>query len=227
MTSVRTAQFKDELRSFATSDKLGATSIRYPKRTHIYNCGDHDANLYLVESGQVKTQAYARCGKECLLSIYTAGDIFGESSLLGSERTETATVMRTSWVRRIPAAGFRAAMADQRVLDGFIDHLARRLTEQQQVITTMVTMDSEQRLAAVLLRLSRKLGKKRADHLLAIEDRITQEELSGMVGTTRSRVGYFLKRFKDAGLVLPVSGPFLLINEKRLTEYVNSIGGWF
>ncbi|RCG27057.1 Crp/Fnr family transcriptional regulator [Sphaerisporangium album] len=224
MTSVEVAQFKDELQAFIARDSLSASSIRFPKRTHIYNCGERDANIYLIESGQVKTQTYTRCGKECLLSIFTAGDIFGETSLLGPERTETATVMRTSWIRRIPATGFRAAMADTRLLNGFIDHLARRLSEQQQVITTMVTMDSEQRLAAVLLRLSRKLGKRRANNLLAIEERITQEELSGMVGTTRSRVGYFLKRFRDAGLVLPVSEPFLLVNEKRLAEYVDVEG---
>ncbi|MFC4534152.1 Crp/Fnr family transcriptional regulator [Sphaerisporangium dianthi] len=225
MTSVEAAQFKDELRELAAGDSLGASSIRYAKRAHIYNCGEQDQNIYLVESGQVKTQTYARCGKECLLSIYTSGDIFGESALLGAERSETATVMRTSWVRKIPAHGFRAAMADRRLLNGFIDHLAERLTEQQQVITTMVTMDSEQRLAAVLLRLSRKLGKQRSGHMLAIEERITQEELSGMVGTTRSRVGFFLKRFKDAGLVLP-SEAFLLVNEKRLADFVNGVP-WF
>ncbi|MFC6082797.1 Crp/Fnr family transcriptional regulator [Sphaerisporangium aureirubrum] len=226
MTSVEVSQFKDELRTLAASDSLGASSIRYAKRTHIYNCGEHDGNIYLVESGQVKTLTYARCGKECLLSIYTSGDIFGESSLLGAVRAETATVMRTSWIRRIPADGFRSALADRKLLNGFIDHMAERLTEQQQVITSMVTMDSEQRLAEVLLRLSRKLGKQRSGHLLAIEERITQEELSGMVGTTRSRVGYFLKRFKDAGLVLPVSEAFLLVNEKRLAEYVNGVP-WF
>jgi CRP-like cAMP-binding protein len=229
MTSVEIAQFTDELRAFVARDSLGASSIRYTKRAHIYNCGEHDANIYLVESGQVKTQTFARCGKECLLSIYTAGDIFGEASLLNTERTETATVMRTSWIRKIPASGFRAAMSDGKLLNAFIDHLALRLTEHQQVITSMVTMDSEQRLAAVLLRLSRKLGKRRSGqpgHVLAIEERITQEELSGMVGTTRSRVGYFLKRFKEAGLVLPVSEAFLLVNEKRLTDYVNGVL-WF
>jgi CRP-like cAMP-binding protein len=114
-------------------------------------------------------------------------------------------------------------MAESELMDGFIDYLALRLQEQQEVIATMVTMDSEQRLASVLLRLSRKIGKRRAPHVSAIEERITQEELSGMVGTTRSRVGFFLKRFKDAGLVLPSSDPFLVVNEERLAEYVAEV----
>jgi CRP-like cAMP-binding protein len=218
MISAEVAQFRDGLRTFIAHD---SSAVRYPKRTNIYNCGERDGNLYLVESGQVKTQMYARCGKECVLSIYVAGDIFGESSLLVPERLETATVMRTSWVRRIPAGRFRAAMADSDLMDGFVDYLTLRLAEQQEVIATMVTMDSEQRLAAVLLRLSRKLGKRRSHNLLAIEDRITQEELSGMVGTTRSRVGFFLKRFRAAGLVVPAAEPFLLVNEERLAEYVD------
>jgi CRP/FNR family transcriptional regulator, cyclic AMP receptor protein len=218
MVSAEVAQFKDGLRTFIARD---SASVRYPKRTNIYNCGEADGNIYLVESGQIKTQMYTRCGKECVLSIFVAGDIFGESSLLGAERLETATVMRTSWVRRIPASRFRAAMVDSTLMDGFINYLTLRLGEQQRVIATMVTMDSEQRLAAVLLRLSRKLGKRKTHNLIAIEDRITQEELSGMVGTTRSRVGYFLKRFKAAGMVLPATEPFLLVNEERLAEYVD------
>lgn len=218
MVSADVAQFRDGLRAFIAEH---AASVRYPKRTNIYNCGESDSNIYLIESGQVKTQMYTRCGKECVLSIFVAGDIFGESSLLGPERLETATVMRTSWVRRIPASRFRAAMGDKQILDGFVTYFTERLAEQQRVIATMVTMDSEQRLAAVLLRLSRKVGKRRAHNLIAIEDRITQEELSGMVGTTRSRVGYFLKRFRAAGMVVPAAEPFLLVDEERLAEYVD------
>ncbi|MFI7417865.1 Crp/Fnr family transcriptional regulator [Nonomuraea sp. NPDC049684] len=223
MKSSDAAQLRAGLRSFISQETSGACSIRVPRRANIYNCGQRDSNIYVIESGQIKTQMYARCGKECLLSIFTAGDIFGESSLLGAERNETATAMRTTWVRRIPAARFRAAMAENELMDGFIDYLALRLREQQEVIATMVTMDSEQRLASVLLRLSRKIGKRRAPNVRAIEERITQEELSGMVGTTRSRVGFFLKRFKDAGLVLPTSDPFLVVDEERLAEYVDEV----
>ncbi|MGN9788235.1 Crp/Fnr family transcriptional regulator [Nonomuraea sp. ZG12] len=223
MKSPDIARLMADLHSFIAHDKSGARSVRVPRRSNIYNCGQRDSNIYVIESGQIKTQMYARCGKECLLSIFTAGDIFGESSLLGDERNETATAMRTTWVRRIPAARFRAAMTESELMDGFIDYLALRLQEQQEVIATMVTMDSEQRLASVLLRLSRKIGKRRAPHVSAIEERITQEELSGMVGTTRSRVGFFLKRFKDAGLVLPTSDPFLVVNEERLAEYVDEV----
>ncbi|WP_371778475.1 Crp/Fnr family transcriptional regulator [Streptosporangium subroseum] len=213
--------FKDNLRAFINHDSSGASPIKVPRRTNIYNCGQRDGNIYLVESGQIKTQMYTRCGKQCLLSIYTAGDVFGELSLLGPERSETATAMRTSAVRRIPATRLRAGLTDGNLLEGFIDCLALRLAEQQEVIATMVTMDSEQRLASVLLRLARKIGTRHSPQLRCIEERITQEELSGMVGTTRSRVGYFLKRFRDAGLVQPTSDLFLLVHEQRMADYLD------
>jgi CRP/FNR family cyclic AMP-dependent transcriptional regulator len=69
--------------------------------------------------------------------------------------------------------------------------------------------------------LGRKLGK-RQQHGIRIDHRITQEELSGMVGTTRSRVGLFLKRFCDAGLVQRSSGSQLVIDDRSLSEYLET-----
>ena len=88
--------------------------------------------------------------------------------------------------------------------------------------TTLVTMDSEQRLATILLRLARKLGKRQGEYLCIVE-RISQEELAWMVGTTRSRVGYFLKRFHDAGFVRRTRESYLLVHEELLTGYVQKL----
>ncbi|SNY24399.1 Crp/Fnr family transcriptional regulator [Paractinoplanes atraurantiacus] len=197
------------------------TQIRFPKNAHVYNCGARDDYIYLVESGQVKTVTYSRDGKKCLLSIYAAGDVFGELCLLSAGRVETATTMRTAMLRRIPLASFRAALGDQELLDTFLRYLTLRLAEQQQIITNLVTMDSERRLAAALLILANKLGKRQARGI-RIEQRITQEELSGMVGTTRSRVGYFLKRFCEAGLVYRTPDSFLVVVERNVVNYLEA-----
>ena len=217
------ARFKMRLRAFLDEEPGGATKIRVARGAHVFNCGDRDDDLYFIESGQVKTVAYSRDGKQCLLSIYAAGDVFGELCQSASGRSETATAMRATVLRRIPLARFRAALADQDLREAFLAYLNLRLSEQQQVITNLVTMDSERRLAAALLTLADKIGQRQSGGV-RIEQRITQEELSGMVGTTRSRIGFFLKRFNEAGLVSRLPGSFLLVNENRLSDYLETSG---
>lgn len=117
------------------------------------------------------------------------------------------------------APNVMAVLSDAGLREEFVLYLARRLSEQQQMITGLVTEDSEYRLAAVLLNLGCKIGK-RENHRLRIEQRITQEELSSMVGTTRSRVGYFLKRFRAAGLVERAGDSCLVVDEPRLRTFM-------
>jgi CRP-like cAMP-binding protein len=195
--------------------------MRVTSNAHLYNCGDHASDVYFVESGQIKEVTYSAEGKECLLAIHAERDMVGELCLLLEKRTETAIAMSSTVLRRIPVAMFRTALVDEYLADDFLRHLASRMAEQQQIITNLVTMDSEQRLAATLLALGRRLGKRQPQGI-HIERRITQEELSHMVGTTRSRVGYFLKRFRDAGLVQRTSGAFLVIDERSLMDYLDA-----
>jgi CRP/FNR family cyclic AMP-dependent transcriptional regulator len=201
------------------TESLYASTIEVARREVVYGCLDEDRSMYLVERGQVKAVACSRDGKECLLGIYTTGEVFGELCLVGGDRLETVTAMAHTVLRRISATKLFAAMTDAGLREELVRYLAHRLFEQQQLITDLVTADSEYRLAATLLHLARKLGKRDAN-LLRIEERITQEELSGMVGTTRSRVGYFLKRFRNAGLVFRTQGCFLVVDEPRLDDFI-------
>jgi CRP/FNR family transcriptional regulator, cyclic AMP receptor protein len=127
--------------------------------------------------------------------------------------------MSPSTLRRIMNSRVMAALADEGLRDDFVRYFAGRLAEQQQLILELVTGDSKHRLAAVLLHLARKLGRRDAN-LLSMQERITQEELASMVGTTRSRVGYFLKQFHHAGFVEKSRGVFLVVNEDRLEDYL-------
>jgi len=214
-------QFAERLRSLVEEDTQGATTVRIPRGGHVFNCGDLDDDVYLIEAGQVKTVTYSRDGKQCLLSIYAPGDVFGELCQASCGRLETAAAMRPTTLRRIQSDRFRAALADHDLLEAFLAYLALRVSEQQQIITNLVTMDSERRLAAVLLALADKIGKRHSNGT-RIEQRITQEELSDMVGTTRSRVGYFLKRFVEAGLVSRHPGAFLVVDEGGLSDYLET-----
>lgn len=189
----------------------------------VYNHGDQDSTIYVVESGQLNATTYSSDGKRCLLQIYLWGDVVGELGLLGHERQETATAMENSVVHQIRASQFLALLEKNRIAEGFIGYLMARLVDQQRTITNLITMDSERRLAATLLYLSARLGKKHRGNL-KIDAKITHEDLAWMVGTTRSRVGLFLKGFRDAGLIESLPGSFLLIDKVRLAAFVGDEG---
>jgi CRP/FNR family transcriptional regulator, cyclic AMP receptor protein len=193
-------------------------SVKLDRQEILYSEGQHDQDIYFIEFGQVKSVAYSPNGRDCLLSIYTVGDFVGELGFLHPIRRETVTTMKPTQLRCASFNEFRAALADEGLLDEFLRCLLGRISDQQTVITNMVTMNSEQRLAAVILELAAKLGSRR-DGSTHIYDRITQEELSSMVGTTRSRVGLFLKGFKARGLIAEAESS-LAVNEGMLRNYL-------
>lgn len=211
-------QFCRRLRTCLPSCSIPA---RLVANEALYTCTAEDNNIYLIESGCVKILMLCRDGKECLLDICTEGDIVGESCLICAERTETVIAMTPSVLRVVPRAQFLESIFNHGLVEESLKYLASKLSEQQQIITQFVTADSEQRLAATLLRLARKLGKRHGGKLW-IDEKITQEELAEIVGTTRSRIGYFLKRFRTARLIEPTSQSFLLVNEKLLDEYIQT-----
>jgi len=185
----------------------------------LYTCGTDSRYIYFVESGYVKTCLLSQNAKQCLLDISGPGDMVGESCLLCAERLETVIAMTQCVVRAIPRTEFLETIFKHKLVEASLQYLTAKLLEQQQIVSHFVTSDSEGRLAATLLRLARKLGKPHRGQLL-IDEKITQEELAEIVGTTRSRVGYFLKRFRATGLIEQPSQTALLINEIRLGEYV-------
>jgi CRP-like cAMP-binding protein len=216
-------QFKQQLRDSLERESLNSRAIMIPRHANVYTCGDQDEMVYFVESGQIKLLMLSPEGKECLLAIHSGGDIFGELCLSGSGgRLETATAMKATTLRQIPASQFFARLSRDSLLEGFVRYLAVRIADQQQVIANMVTVDSEQRLGQTLLQLGRTMGKK-DPRSIRIELRISHEELSEMVGTTRPRISLFMQRFRHLGLIETNSEHFLIIKEKKLTDYLAQI----
>jgi CRP/FNR family cyclic AMP-dependent transcriptional regulator len=215
--------FKQQMRESLRPETLNSRVVTIAKHGHVYNCGDHDEMVYFIESGQVKLLMLSPEGKECLLAIHTAGDIFGESCLSGlGPRPETATAMEETTLKQIPCPKFFACLSRDALFEGFIRYLAARIAEQQQVIANLVTADSEQRLGKTLLRLARKFGRK-DPRSIRIELKISHEELSEMVGSTRPRISMFMKRFRDLRLIETNENHFLIIKEKKLTDYLARI----
>ncbi|MBK6797384.1 MAG: Crp/Fnr family transcriptional regulator [Acidobacteria bacterium] len=184
-------RFKQQLRDSLQREVLNTRSITIAKHSHIYTCGDSGETVYFIEGGQVKLLMISPAGKEGLLDIYTAGDIFGESCLAGlGLRMETATAMEETTLKQIPCARFIARLSSDGLFEGFVQYLVVRIADQQQLIANLVSMDSEQRLGKTLLQLAHKLGRKTASDV-CIEHKISQEELSEMVGTTRPRINVY------------------------------------
>jgi CRP-like cAMP-binding protein len=216
-------QFKQQLRDSLQRETLNSRAVKIPRHSNIYTCGDQDEMVYFIESGQIKLLMLSAEGKECLLAIHSGGDIFGELCLSGlGARVETATAMKATTVKQIPCGQFFARLNRDSLFEGFVRYLAVRIADQQQVIANLVTVDSEQRLGKTLLQLARTMGMK-DPRSIRIELRITHEELSEMVGTTRPRISLFMQRFHNLGLIETNRDHFLVIKENKLAQYLAQI----
>jgi CRP/FNR family transcriptional regulator, cyclic AMP receptor protein len=216
-------RFKQQLRDSLQRETLNFRAVKIARHANVYTCGDQDGMVYFIESGQVKLLMLSSEGKECILAIHTEGDIFGELCLLGlGARLETATTMKQTMVKQIPCSQFLGRLSRDSLFEGFVQYLAVRIADQQQVIANLVTVDSEQRLGKTLLQLARTLGKK-DPRSIRIELKISHEELSEMVGTTRPRISMFMQRFQNLGLIERNVEHFLIIKEKKLTDYLAQI----
>jgi len=216
-------QFKRQLRDSLQRETANSHAVKIARHANVYSCGDQDEMVYFIESGQIKLLMLSAEGKECLLAIHSGGDIFGELCLSGlGARLETATAMKATTLKRIPCPQFFARLSRDSLYEGFVRYLAVRIADQQQVIANLVTVDSEQRLGQTLLQLARTMGKK-DPRSIRIELKITHEELSEMVGTTRPRISLFMQRFHNLGLLETNEDRFLIVKENKLTEYLAHI----
>lgn len=215
--------FKLQLRNSLERATKNSRSIKFAKHENVYSCGDNSDNVYFIESGQIKLLMLSPDGKECLLAIYTAGDVFGEMCLSGlGLRKETANAMSETTIKQIPCSKFFSRLIDDSLLEGFVKYLTLRISDQQETISNLVTVDSEHRLGSTLLQLARKLGKK-DPRSIRINQRITHKELAEMVGTTRPRITKFMKKFRERDLIHVTSNHFIIVKEKNLTAYLDCV----
>lgn len=192
------------------------------KHQSLFTIGEEDHHIYLIISGRVKTTTVSLSGRSCLVDIYAPCELLGMSCLVAPVRVETATAMTSAVVRKISEETFLSVLSDTRLCIHCLRYLARRQAESEQRITHLATVDSEHRLAISLLHLCAKMGV-RVGHATRIDCPITQQELADMVGTTRSRVGYFLARFRARGLVGPKSRGCLIVIEDAIRDYLGGM----
>src|SRR5439155_4243405 len=181
-------EFKQQLRDSLQRETRNTRAIKIARHDNVYISGDQADMVYFIESGQVKLLMLSSDGKECLLAIHGTGDIFGELCLSGlGARRETATAMKETILKKVPCHEFFTRLSRDSLFGGFVQYLAVRIADQQQVIANLVTVDSEQRLGKTLLQLATTMGKK-DPRSIRIELKISHEELYVMVGTTQPRI---------------------------------------
>lgn len=218
--SAKQGAFKQRFQRLLERDATKFNSFHVGKHQPVYVCGDPADEVYFIERGQVKLLMLSPEGKECLVAINTAGDIFGELALTALlTRQETAVTMEHTILKQIPRKLFLLYLTNELLLGDFVQYLAARIAEQQQCIANLITVDSEHRLGETLLLLAGKLGQPN-HRSTRIEHKITHEELSEMVGTTRPRITEFMIKFRNLGLIELSTERFLIVKEQALAEYL-------
>lgn len=201
-------------------DSLPFAHVRIEAQEPIYASGDRDDSMYVIESGQVKVVMSSAGGNDCLLAVYAAGEVFGETCLDGTaRRIESASAMAPTLVRRVARRDVVAEVKRANGCEALLRHLARRLIERQTAVFDLITMDAAPRLAKSLLQIAEKLGETDGEYL-RIEQRISHEELSQIVGTTRPRITAFMQQFRREGLIDTAGSRVIRVHRQRVIDYL-------
>jgi len=172
----------------------------YCDKEKIYSQGDIATAMYYVESGHVKLTVASPRGKNAVLAILGKGDLLGQDCLVnGAKRTTTATALQPSIITCVEKSVLNEIIQrEPKFSNLFVLDLLSRMRRVEEDFTDQLLHSSEMRLARLLLRLSHfgEPGTADTDVL-----HISQGTLAEMVGTTRSRVSFFMNRFRELGLI--------------------------
>ncbi len=200
----------------------GARRIVVKKQQALYSCGEKDQSVYFIESGSIKVATHSKEGKECILRIQVAGELFGERALLGPcHRLETATAREKGVLWRIHGEDFAQELRDRMLYEELLLHLVGRVAEQERRISDFVMEPSVRRLGKMLILLGDRIGTRTGDGI-RISYWISHDEWAGMIGATRPRVSTFLTQFRFLNLIAVTREHHLIIHENRLRRYLGS-----
>jgi CRP-like cAMP-binding protein len=178
----------------------GSATRDHPKTQPIFSQGDRADAVFFVQRGKVKLTVLSRQGKQAVVALLGPGDFFGEGCLAGQPvRMATATALTESSVLRLPKpAMIRALHRDAVFAEVFTAYLLSRNIRMEEDLVDQLFNSSEKRLARILLLLA-NFGK--AGRPEPVVPKISQETLAEMVGTTRSRISFFMNKFRKLGFV--------------------------
>jgi len=189
----------DPEKILATIGAYGRAAFSPEKQT-IFAQGDAADSVFYIREGKVRLTVVSQAGKEATLGILSRGEFFGEGCLLGRlSRMKSATAMTDCELLRIDKKVMTEALhREHEFSDMFVANLLARNMRYEEDLVDHLFNSSEKRLARVLLLLAR-FGKEGIPE--PVIPKISQATLAEMIGTTRSRVSYFMNRFRKSGFV--------------------------
>lgn len=187
-------------RSFFAKVSEGRGVGHYRKGQAVFSQGDAADAVFYIESGGVKVTVVSEQGKEAVVAIFSEGEFFGEACLAGQvQRLETVAAMQDTVIIRLEkSAVMRLIRYEPAFSEMFIAHLVERTMRVEADLIDQLFNSSEKRLARLLLLLAH-FGEDGVPE--PVITRISQETLAEMIGTTRSRVSFFMNKFRKLGFI--------------------------
>jgi CRP-like cAMP-binding protein len=198
MVFKRTPPFNPQ--TFFTKVGRGKTSIKSPRKHVFFSQGDVADAVFYILKGKIKLTVLSQQGKEAVIAILEEGSFFGESCLAGQTvRTATATALEDSGVVRIDkGAMIRVLHEEPSFAELFMSYLLAHTIRIQEDLVDQLFNSSERRLARILLLLAHFGKEGKPEPVIA---KVSQETLADMIGTTRSRVSFFMNKFRKLGFI--------------------------
>ena len=186
--------------TFLTTIGIGRKMMSFTKGQTIYTLNDAADALFVIQKGKVKLSVKPQVGKEAILNILSDGDFVGDDSVAGqSSRTASACAMTDCTLLRIEEKTMLLALTRHvKLANIFWAYVLARSIRYQQDLVGQHCNSSEKRLAHVLLQLAHFDGHGAAETTVP---KMSHETLAEMVGTTRSRISFFMNRFKESGFI--------------------------
>jgi CRP/FNR family cyclic AMP-dependent transcriptional regulator len=178
----------------------GRTNENYRAGDVVFMQGEAADAVYYLQQGKAKITVTSENGKEAVLALLKSGDFFGEGCLNGHpRRLATVTALTACSIMRLQKSAMVRVLRDEPKFTGlFIDHLIRRNGRIEEDLIDQLFNSSEKRLARTLLLLAHFGKEGKLEPVIA---KISQETLAEMIGTTRSRVSFFMNKFRRLGFI--------------------------
>jgi CRP-like cAMP-binding protein len=177
----------------------GKSHREYQTRDSIFSQGDIADAVFYVHAGQVKLTVVSATGKEAVIAYLPEKTFFGEGALAGqTHRISTASALQSCSIVRIEKPAMLVLLRDPDISEQFLTHMLSRNIRMEADLVDHLFNSSEKRLARLLLLMANAGQDSQPSPALA---KMSQETLAEMIGTTRSRVSFFLNRFRDLGFI--------------------------
>jgi CRP-like cAMP-binding protein len=178
----------------------GRTISKYRKNQTVFSQGDAADSVFYIQKGKVKITVVSEHGKEAVVAILGRDEFCGEGCLAGQpKRIASATALTECDIMRIEKAAIIRVLHDEpRFSEMFLAHLLARAIRVEEDLVDQLFNSSEKRLARALLLLANFGKEGRPEPLIA---KVSQETLAELIGTTRSRVSFFMNKFRKLGFI--------------------------